>query len=205
VTVHAVNDAFSMGISPDAGALVLTQSDSGGDRGREEIAFLADVLERAGAIEVAIADDPAEGELLLGARRNVLVAMDRLGTTLIDDVCVPRTRLADLVAGVERVAEEAGLVIGIVGHAGDGNFHPTVVFDGADPEQVKTAQWAFERIMEISLELGGTITGEHGVGLLKTDLLRRELGELSIDVHRRIKSALDPLGILNPGKVFAGR
>jgi glycolate oxidase len=202
VSVQAVNDAFNMGIAPDAGALVLASSDAGGERAASEIATLAKVLEDAGAIEVAIADDPAEGELLLAGRRQVLTAMEKLGTTMIDDVCVPRDKLAPLVARVEEVSAECGLTIGIVGHAGDGNFHPTVVFDGQDAEQVKRAQQAFDDIMLISLELGGTITGEHGVGVLKMELLERELGDLSMKVHRDIKKALDPLSILNPGKVF---
>jgi glycolate oxidase len=202
VSVHAVNDAFNMGIAPEAGALVLAQSDAGGDRAVAEIAKMAEVLEAGGAIEVAVADDPAEGELLLAGRRGVLTAFERLGTTMIDDVCVPRTRLAELVERIEQVSAECGLTIGVVGHAGDGNFHPTVVFDGQDAGQVALAKKAFDDIMLISLELGGTITGEHGVGVLKMELLERELGELSLDVHRRIKRSLDPDGILNPGKVF---
>jgi len=132
----------------------------------------------------------------------VLTAMERLGSTMIDDVCVPRTKLAELVERVEQVSSECGLVIGVVGHAGDGNFHPTVVFDGADAVQVVAAQRAFDQIMEISLELGGTITGEHGIGLLKMKLLERELGPVSMEIHRSIKRALDPMGILNPNKVF---
>ena len=94
------------------------------------------------------------------------------------------------------------MTVGVVGHAGDGNFHPNVVFDGQDPDQVKAAQKAFDDIMAIALELGGTITGEHGVGTMKMELLERELGQRSLDVHRAIKKALDPQGILNPGKVF---
>ncbi len=203
VSVHAVNEAFNMGIAPEAGALVLAQSDAGGDRAADEIATIAKVLEEAGAIEIAVADDPAEGDLLLAARREVLTAFEKLGTTMIDDVCVPRTRLAELIERIEQVSAECGLTIGVVGHAGDGNFHPTVVFDGQDADQVARAKQAFDDIMVISLELGGTITGEHGVGVLKMALLERELGELSLRVHRDIKKALDPLSILNPGKVFA--
>ncbi|MGH3501231.1 MAG: FAD-binding oxidoreductase [Nocardioidaceae bacterium] len=202
VSVQAVNEAFNMGISPDAGALVLAQSDAGGDRGREEIDAIAGVLEGAGTMEIAIADDPAEGELLLAGRREVLTAFERLGTTMIDDVCVPRTQLAELVERIDQVSAKCGLTIGVVGHAGDGNFHPTVVFDGQDPDQVETAKHAFDDIMAISLDLGGTITGEHGVGMLKMGLLERELGSLSLDVHRRLKASLDPQGILNPGKIF---
>jgi len=202
VSVQAVNEAFSMGFSPDAEAVVLAQSDAGGDRSRAEVERLAAVLEQAGATEVAVADDPAEGELLLKGRREVLTALERLGTTMIDDVCVPRTKLAELVERIEAVSADCGLTIGVVGHAGDGNFHPTVVFDGQDREQVERAKRAFDDIMAISLDLGGTITGEHGVGVLKMGLLERELGQLSLDVHRRIKRALDPQGILNPGKIF---
>jgi glycolate oxidase len=203
VSVEAVNDAFNMGMPPETEALVLAQSDAGGDRARDEVERMAAVLDAAGALEVVVADDPAEGELLLAARRQVLTAFERYGTTMIDDVCVPRTRLAELVERVAAVSAACGLTIGVVGHAGDGNFHPTVVFDGQDAGQIATAQRAFDEIMEISLELGGTITGEHGVGVLKMRLLETELGPLSMDVHRAIKRALDPQGILNPGKVFS--
>jgi len=203
VSVEVVNDAFNMGMPPDTGALVIAQSDAGGDRARSDIERMAAVLRDAGAFEVVVADDPAEGELLLAARRNVLTAMERLGTTLIDDVCVPRTRLAELIERIEAVSAACGLTIGVVGHAGDGNFHPNVVFDADDPDQVAGAQRAFDQIMEISLELGGTITGEHGVGILKMPLLEAELGAVSMEAHRAIKRALDPQGILNPGKVFS--
>ena len=203
VSVGAVNDTFNMGMPPETDALVLAQSDAGGERAQADVARMADVLRDAGAIEVVVAEDPAEGELLLAARRHVLIAMERYGTILIDDVCVPRTRLAELVERVEQVAADCGLMIGMVGHAGDGNFHPNVVFDGQDPVEAAKAKRAFDDIMKISLELGGTITGEHGVGVLKMPLLESELGALSIDVHRAIKHALDPQGILNPGKVFS--
>jgi glycolate oxidase len=115
---------------------------------------------------------------------------------------VPRDRLADLVDGVQRLADDAGLTVGLVGHAGDGNFHPCVVFDPADPAQVDRAERLFDDIMVVGLELGGTITGEHGVGTLKRELLAREVGPVSMQVQRALKHALDPLGILNPGKVL---
>jgi glycolate oxidase len=154
-----------------------------------------------GAIECIEADDPAEGELLLEARRAALIALEQLGTTMIDDVCVPRSRLADFIGAVEQIATEVDITVGVLGHAGDGNMHPTVVFDETDPEQARRAQVAFDRIMEVGLELGGTITGEHGVGVLKRDWLAQEIGPVAIDVHRAIKAALDPKNILNPGKV----
>jgi glycolate oxidase len=157
-----------------------------------------------GAIECLEADDPAEGELLLEARRAALPALERLGTTMIDDVCVPRSRLAEFLGRVEEIADETQVTVAVVGHAGDGNMHPNVVFDETDEAQSKRAQRAFDLIMEVGLELGGTITGEHGVGVLKMAWLETELGPVAIELHRAIKRALDPQGILNPGKVVAG-
>jgi glycolate oxidase len=201
-SLHAVNDMFSLGFDQDAGALVLAQSDAGPVQAQHDIDLLSKLFADAGATEVVVAEDAQEGELLLAARRQVLVAFERMGTTLIDDVCVPRDRLAELVERVEAVAASAGVLVAVVGHAGDGNFHPSVVFDDSDPAQVSAAKQAFDDIMLVGLDLGGTITGEHGVGTLKKDLLRREAGDLSLRVHRDIKRALDPQGILNPGKVF---
>ena len=112
------------------------------------------------------------------------------------------SRLADFVQQVEKVAADAGLTIAVVGHAGDGNVHPNVVFDADDPDQVRRAQAAFDEIMRLGLAMGGTVTGEHGVGLLKRDWLATELGPVSLRVHEGIKRLLDPEGILNPGKVL---
>ena len=201
-SVQAVNDAFRLGFDPEVGAVIIAQSDAGGSHGREEIDHISKVLADCGATQVVVADDPAEGELLLKARREVLTAFERLGTTLIDDVCVPRDALAALVTGIDAIAAEHDLVIGVVGHAGDGNFHPTVVFDGQDEDESRRAKRAFDDVMTLGLDLGGTITGEHGVGVLKRELLAREVGDLGMRVHRDIKRALDPQDILNPGKVF---
>jgi glycolate oxidase len=200
-SVQAVNETFRLGFGPEVGALVLAQSDAAATQAKEDVDVLAALLGSAGAQDVVVAADPAEGELLLAARRHVLTAFEGLGATLIDDVCVPRDRLSDLVDGVDRLARAAELTVGLVGHAGDGNFHPCVVFDPADAGQATRAQQLFEDIMVVGLELGGTITGEHGIGTLKRDLLRREVGEVSMQVQRSLKQALDPLGILNPGKV----
>src|SRR3954471_18641003 len=186
----------------DCAAMLVWQSDAPGDAARAEVAAIGRLAAECGATDVLEADDPAEAELLLAARRSVLPALETLGTTLIDDVAVPRTRLADLVEAVDAIAERHGLVIGVVGHAGDGNMHPTVVFDPADPVATENARAAFGEIMDAGLALGGTITGEHGVGVLKREWLAREAGPVSMEVHRAVKAALDPLGILNPGKVF---
>ncbi|SCD92099.1 glycolate oxidase [Streptomyces sp. SolWspMP-sol7th] len=121
---------------------------------------------------------------------------------MIDDVCVPRSRLAELLEGVERIAEKHELTIGVCAHAGDGNTHPTVCFDATDEDESRRARASFDEIMALGLALGGTITGEHGVGLLKKEWLARELGETGLEVQRALKATLDPLGILNPGKVL---
>ncbi len=202
-TIGAVNSYLHMDLPAQAAAMVIAQSDSGGEAAATEIAAVARTCREAGAIECLEADDPAEGELLLQARRSALPALEQLGTTMIDDVCVPRSRLAEFLAEVERIAAATGVTVAVVGHAGDGNMHPNVVFDQTDPDQAARAQQAFDQVMAAGLELGGTITGEHGIGVLKMSWLETELGPVAINVHRAIKRALDPQGILNPGKVVS--
>jgi glycolate oxidase len=204
-SIQAVNDSYKLGFGDEVGALVIAQSDAGEVQGKADIDTMAGCLESAGASDVIVAEDHAEGELLLAARRQVIPAFEGIGAMLMDDVCVPRDRLAMLVEGVERLSAQSGLTVGVFGHAGDGNFHPGVIFDADDPAQRDAAQQVFADIMRLGLELGGTITGEHGIGVLKRNLLAEEIGDLSLRVHRDIKHALDPLGILNPGKVFAIR
>jgi glycolate oxidase len=201
-TIRAVDEWKRMDLPHDAGSMVLAQSDAGGEAGAAEIAEVARLFTEAGATDVIQADDPAEGELLLAARRLALLALERVaGTTMIDDVCVPLTRLGELFERIDKVAADHGVTIGVVGHAGDGNMHPTVCFDAADAEEAARAHAAFGVVMDVALELGGTITGEHGVGVLKKEWLAREIGPVGIRLHYDIKRALDPQGILNPGKV----
>lgn len=200
-SLRAVRSYLRTGEEDDAGALLIWQSDLGGEAATAEIAAIGQICAGLGG-EVIEARTPSEAEALLAARRVVLMAFDALGTTLIDDVCVPRSRLADLFTGVDAIASDYDLTIGVVGHAGDGNMHPTVVFDPADAAAAKRALLAFGEIMGLGLALGGTITGEHGVGVLKKEWFAQEAGPTSLAVHRSIKQALDPLGILNPGKVF---
>jgi glycolate oxidase subunit GlcD len=200
--IRAVDDLLKADLDRSAHALLVAQSDAGGEAGAAEIAALAALCEEAGADVVHSTDDPAEGDLLLAARRMALPALERLGSVLTDDVAVPRSRIASFLDGCDRVAADRGLTIGVVGHAGDGNMHPTIVFDPADADQRERAFAAFDDILELGLALGGTITGEHGVGAIKVDWLEREIGPVSLDVHRAIKDALDPDGLLNPGKVF---
>ncbi|POG46149.1 FAD-binding oxidoreductase [Streptomyces sp. ZL-24] len=200
-TVRAVNKLASMGLPETTEALLLCAFDTPDPAA--DLAAVGALCTAAGATEVVPADNPAESELLLQARRMSLPALEAVrSATMIDDVCVPRSRLGEMLAGTAAIAEEYGLTIGVCSHAGDGNTHPVVCFDHTDPDESRRARESFDAIMALGLELGGTITGEHGVGVLKKEWLARELGETGIALQRGIKAAFDPLGLLNPGKLF---
>lgn len=196
-TVRAVDRMTRMGLGEGVAALVLIQSDD--PDADDKLLQVEDVCVQRGAVDVVRSSDAAEAALLLEARRLALPALERLGDWLLDDVAVPRSRIVDLIAAVEEISERLGIVIGVFGHAGDGNLHPTVIFDAADPRSRATALTAFDEITQKALDLGGTITGEHGVGQLKRAWLSRELDPGAQAVHAAIKSALDPRGLLNPG------
>ena len=136
----------------------------------------------------------------MGARRMAIPCVERLGTVLIEDVGVPIPAIPELLAGVERIAIEHDTAIPVIGHAGDGNFHPLVTYDAADEAATRRAASAFDAVMELALALDGTVTGEHGVGVLKARHLHAQLGDDVMGLTRRIKAAVDPAGILNPGK-----
>ena len=199
--LRAINDYRDMGLPEHAQAFLLAQSDRGA-RAPEDIAIMAAVCRELGALEVAEASDAEESAMLLEARRLVGPAMDAIGVTLVDDVAVPRERLADLLVGIEAIAKDHDVLVACPGHAGDGNMHPTVIFPPGDQAAEHRAVQAFEAIMGLGLSLGGTITGEHGVGVLKRDWLGRELGEANLRLQRELKAVFDPQGILNPGKMF---
>ena len=165
-TLALVDRLQPLGLPEGTGALLLARSDDPG-RGPQDLERFADICTQNAATDVIVTHDPAEGELLVNARRLVGPAHEAAGSELVEDVCVPRGRLAELVEGVARIAADHDLTITCAGHAGDGNMHPSVVFDAADAEQVRRARAAFDAIMRLGLDLGGTITGEHGVGVLK--------------------------------------
>jgi glycolate oxidase len=192
----AVERVKPMGLDPGAAALLLARTDAGGDEANRIVA----ACERAGADYVAHTDDVDEGELLMGARRMAIPCVERLGTVLIEDVGVPVPRIPELLASVEQIAEQHRTAIPVIGHAGDGNFHPLVTFDASDADATARAELAFDAVMESALALGGTVTGEHGIGVLKARHLVSQLGPDVMELTRRVKDALDPDGILNPGK-----
>ncbi|MEU0986645.1 FAD-linked oxidase C-terminal domain-containing protein [Streptomyces sp. NPDC005953] len=200
-TVRAVNALAQMGLPESTEALLLAAFDTPDPAA--DLALVAEVCRAHGATEVVPADTPAESELLLQARRISLNALEAVRTaTMIDDVCVPRSRLGAMLDGTAAIAKKYDLTIGVCAHAGDGNTHPVVCFDHADPDESRRARESFDEIMALGLSLGGTITGEHGVGVLKKEWLARELGPVGVELQQGIKRTFDPLGILNPGKVF---
>lgn len=198
MTLRAVDEWKQMELD-QVGAMLVVQCD--GATSREAAAAVTEACEAAGASYVVESESAAEAEEFLMVRRWAYPAAERLGACLVEDVGVPVSRLTEMVERVGDIAHRFDVRVLTVAHAGDGNLHPTFIFDRADevPEPVRLAA---EQVFEAALELGGTITGEHGVGILKRDWLERQLGSVGMDVTRRIKDALDPAGIMNPGKVI---
>jgi glycolate oxidase len=199
--IGAVESHLRMGLDLGARAMLIAQSDAPGDR-ENEMAFIAQAFTHANATDVFATDDPKEGEAFTAARRFAIPAVERLGDLLLEDVGVPLPALPALIEGIEAIADRRGIVCAVIAHAGDGNTHPLIVHDPADPDQSRRAHLAFGEIMHLAIELGGTITGEHGVGRLKKAWLPDQVGPDVMELTRRIKGALDPQNILNPGAVL---
>lgn len=195
-TLRAVEARRPRGLA-EVGALLVAQSDLPAHDAAAELDGIAAHCLAAGATDTARTSDPTEAAMLIAARREAYPALEGLGRTLLDDVCVPPSRIVDLVAEVERIATETGLTIGTFGHAGDGNLHPTIVFA---PGEEARARAAFDAIMAAALALGGTVSGEHGIGVLKQPWLARELDTGAQRLHTAIRTALDPHGRFNPGR-----
>jgi glycolate oxidase len=159
------------------------------------------VFRSAGALWAEQSTDEVEAEALFAARRLAYPALERLGPLLTEDVCVPRSKVPAMLAAIEDIAERHGTSISTIAHAGDGNLHPLIRTPVGDDAAREKAQEAFEEMLLVAIEMGGTVTGEHGVGLLKRAGMQREVGPVGLAMQRAIKDALDPRGILNPGKV----
>ncbi|MCW2659705.1 MAG: FAD-linked oxidase [Mycobacterium sp.] len=199
VAINAVEDTLRMDLDRGAAAMLVAGSDERGRAGSDDAAVIAAVFAENGATEVFSTDDPDEGEAFVAARRFCIPAVEAKGSLLLEDVGVPLPALGELVTGIERIALERDLMISVIAHAGDGNTHPLIVYDPADAAMTERAHLAFGDIMDLAVGLGGTITGEHGVGRLKRPWLDGYLGPEVMELTQRIKRALDPLGILNPG------
>ena len=202
VTLRAIDDWKHLGFGDEVGALLIAQDDS--DDAPRRGARMRDICAEHGALLADVSASEAEARQLLDIRRMAYHATDRLGATLVEDVCVPRSKLPDMIERIEQAAARHGVVIATVAHAGDGNLHPVFVFDrGVAGGEAPAPVWAeADEVFRGALDLGGTLTGEHGVGVIKRRWLVAELGEESLAVHHAIKAALDPGGLLNPGKAI---
>ncbi|HMP76093.1 MAG TPA: FAD-linked oxidase C-terminal domain-containing protein [Kiritimatiellia bacterium] len=203
VTIQCVEEYANIGLPLDAGALLLMETDGHPAVVAEEAEVMTRIARDHGALFVRTAETNADAEQLRTARRSAFSALARRSPTVIlEDATVPRSRLAEMVVFIQETAERHHLRVGTFGHMGDGNLHPTFLTDERDAGEMKRVHAAFTEIFEKAVALGGTITGEHGIGLAKKEFLPLVVDATGLRLHQAIKSALDPNGILNPGKIF---
>ena len=202
-TATCVEEYAHVGLPTDCAAVLLMETDGHPAAVADEADRMAAIARANGARDVRVARDEAEALALAAARRNAFSALARRRpTTILEDFTVPRSELAAMVTFIAETARAAGLQVGTFGHMGDGNLHPTFLTDERDADEMRRVHHALDLIARKTLELGGTITGEHGVGLAKKEWLRQQMGDSSFEVMKLIKKALDPSGLLNPGKIF---
>ena len=202
-TIHCVEDFAKVGLPLDCEALLLMETDGHPAAVAEEAAKMEELAKANGAMEVRVARDAAEVAQLATARRSAFSALARLApTTILEDATVPRSELAHMIRFVAEVAKKYELKIGTFGHMGDGNLHPTFLTDERNEAEIHRVHEAFKEIFDEAIRLGGTITGEHGIGLAKKEFLPKFAGAAQMRVMRELRKALDPKGILNPGKMF---
>jgi len=201
-TIRAVDDVHRLGLDRDAAAMLLIESALPGGAAAAALGTAAAACDGAGASATLIAADEQEADWLRQGRRMAFHAMEKLGVARMEDVGVPRGRVPELLAAIERIADEQGLLIATFGHVGDGNLHPNIVLDRDDPDGEAKLGRATDALYRAAIALGGTVTAEHGIGLARRDYLALQRGEGAVAMMRAIKTALDPLGILNPGKVL---
>src|SRR4051812_25136430 len=202
-TIHAVEAYAKIGLPLDCEALLLMETDGHPAVVAEEAASMERICRQRGCLEVRVAKDEAEGAKLASARRSAFSALARVApTTILEDATVPRSELARMIRFVESVAKKHRLRIGTFGHMGDGNLHPTFLTDERNKDEMHRVEEAFKEIFDEAIRVGGTITGEHGVGIAKKSFLPKFAGNAQMRVMRELRRALDPNGILNPGKMF---
>ena len=202
-TLRCVEDFAKVGLPRDAAAILLIETDGHPAAVADEAAKIEDLCRLHGASSVRRAATAAEAAQLATARRSAFSALARLRpTTILEDVTVPRSELASMIRAVEVIAKKHDLNIATFGHFGDGNLHPTILTDERDTAEMHRVELAFTEIVDETMKRGGTITGEHGVGLAKKPFLKRQLGDNSYELLRLVKFSLDPDGLLNPGKIF---
>ena len=203
VTVECVESYAQIGLPTDCEALLLVEVDGHAAEVAEQAEQILALATSGGAREVRLAQSADEALRLASARRTAFSALARLAPTVVlEDVTVPRSELARMVARIEEVGQRHGVRVGTFGHMGDGNLHPTFLCDERNVDEMHRVEAALQEVVDNAIELGGTITGEHGVGLAKKSFLPAQLGEVGIAMLHRLKDSFDPMGILNPGKVF---
>jgi len=202
-TIHCVEDYAKVGLPLNCEALLLMETDGHPAVVSDEAAQMERIARENGCMEVRVAKDDAEATRLASARRSAFSALARVApTTILEDATVPRSELARMIRFVEGIAKKYKLRIGTFGHMGDGNLHPTFLTDERNKEEMHRVEEAFKEIFAEAVRLGGTITGEHGIGLAKKSFLPQFVGDAQLRVMRELRRALDPNGILNPGKMF---
>lgn len=202
-TVKVVEEFAQIGLPTEAKAILLIEQDGAEEVVERDIENISQLCRQNGAFDVSIAKSEKEAESLMTARRTALSALSRLmPTTILEDATVPRSEIAKMVTAINDIAKKYDVTICTFGHAGDGNLHPTCLTDARNQEEMERVDKAFEEIFKKAVELGGTITGEHGIGAMKLPYLYLKAGEAGIDVMRQIKKAIDPNFIMNPGKMF---
>ncbi len=203
-TIRVVDDFAKLGLPRDMEAILLIEQDGDPEAVERDIELIREICVSEQADRLEVAETREQAEKLLTARRSAFTALARLRpTTILEDATVPRSRIADMVLRINDIARKYNVSIATFGHAGDGNLHPTATTDARDQEEVHRVEQAFEEIFEAAIDLGGTITGEHGVGLVKAPFLEWKIGSAGIEVMKGIKRAFDPDNLLNPGKIFA--
>jgi glycolate oxidase len=201
-TIVAVDDANNLGLDREAAAMLLVESDLAPAAAAAELEAAVAACVAAGATTTVRAEDPTEADWLRQARRLALRALERQGIVRMEDVGVPRGRISQLLVAIQAAADRHGVRVATFGHAGDGNLHPNFIFDRDDPRAPELTETVRNEIFAAAIALGGTVTAEHGIGLSRREALVDQVGSDVVGVMRSIKTALDPLGIMNPGRVF---
>ncbi len=204
-TIRAVEDYSHVGLPTDAAALLLIEVDGHPVQVAEDAARVEELCRRMGAMNVRVAETAEERDKVWEARRAALSALSRVRpTTVLEDATVPRSKIPEMIGAIEDIGKRFDLKIGTFGHAGDGNLHPTILTDRRDAAEWTRVEKAIDEIFDKALALGGTLSGEHGIGIAKSRYLEKETSRATILYSRKIKSALDPNNILNPGKIIGG-
>jgi glycolate oxidase len=202
-TIRTVEDYSRVGLPVDAAALLLIEVDGHPAQVAEDAERVEELCRKMGAMNVKVAGDAHERDKVWEARRTALSALAKVKPTVVlEDATVPRSKIPQMVKALEEIARRYDLLIGTFGHAGDGNLHPTIMTDRRNRAEWSRVERAIDDIFDVALSLGGTLSGEHGIGLAKSRYLEKETSAATIRYSRRIKQALDPGNILNPGKII---